>query len=172
MVSPRERRARRALSVCRRNELATGDVAAPAVPSAFLRALNAFDPLLELYWHPHKKKYYLYRVFSRGGAACDDKLVKEAEVCGPGGEYRHPGPWLLARLREWELTAGGQFDYDKAKTSWLDSLYKDDVERMEEEERYLRAADLQAIEGLRMCAVGRDSIVMPKDIKEGELVHS
>jgi hypothetical protein len=94
----RRRRSALALTACRRWELAEAQPVNGGPSRAFLRSLKRFDPGLELYWHPRRERWILYRVRK---AACpsDDYLVKELEVVGPQGEYREPGFWLIDFLR-------------------------------------------------------------------------
>lgn len=134
-----ERRRALALTFCRRGDLADGTPGEKPSP-AFLRSLAAYDRGLELYWHPFRHRWVLYRVTRRGACASDDRLLKEFEVTGPDGEYRLPGWWLLDVLRKMDKTQNGTVDPKVANHLYVQHLQEE--EEKEQSRRQAAMADL------------------------------
>lgn len=107
------------LTVAWRHQLAEAVPPGHQPSKALLRALSRIDPNLELYWHPIRTRWILYRVVRRGGVPCEDRLVKEAELTGLNGEYREPGWWLIDLLQRWDKTQGGSIDPHQADRQFL-----------------------------------------------------
>lgn len=113
-----------AWSFCRRHQLVEGTP--PETPSkSFVRALRAFDKGLELYWHPIRCNWILYRVARHGGVPGDDHMVKEFELAGPHGEYRSPGHWVIERLRELDRTRAGSIDMATSSRKFQQQIQED-----------------------------------------------
>lgn len=138
MLEVRSAQPRRlALSFCRRHQLV--EAAPPAPPDKnFLRALRAFDRGLELYWHPVRGTWILYRLARRGGVPGDDHMVKELELAGPQGQYRHPGPWVIDELRRLDRTRNGSFDLQTSARLYQQRIAED---LAAQDEQIARTAD-------------------------------
>jgi hypothetical protein len=134
------RRSSVALTMCRRASLIDGFPPGGGPGRSFLNGLKAFDRGLELYWHPLRKRWVLYRVVQRAAARSDDLLIKEAVVEGPRGEYRSPGPWLLEILRKWDKTRGGSVDPERGNREFLKGLDAADRKKQEAEDRVINEA--------------------------------
>jgi hypothetical protein len=116
----------RALTQCRRGELAEGLPLGARPGAAFLRALRRFDADLEIYWHPILGRWILYRVVQRGATPAGDVLLKETVIHGPGGQLREPGWWLIERLRSWDKTQGGSMQHEYASRKYLEKMDREE----------------------------------------------
>lgn len=85
----------------------------------------------------------LYRV-RRHADRASDELFEEMTLCGPRGEYREPGPWVLDWLRKHDLSQGGSIDLGYARRRALDRYDELDRRRDEEEHRRLEALHASA----------------------------
>jgi hypothetical protein len=129
------------LTFCRRGERAEASHQGQGPTRAFLRELRRVDKGLEVYWHPAKGRWVLYRVARRGEARSADCLVKEADLAGPRGEYRPLGTWVIDWLRKRDLTRSGSDDPDRARRLWLDRIERDEREEQERKAAYYRQWD-------------------------------
>lgn len=129
----RKRRSALALTACHRWELAEALPVTGSLPRAFLRALKRFDPGLELYWHPRRQRWILYRVKRKAACPSDDYLIKEIEIVGPNGEYREPGFWLIDFLRSIDKinVNSDPFQADREYAKRLDAQLKEDATKDE-----------------------------------------
>ena len=125
-LARRASRNARALTRCRRGELAEGSPLGARPGAAFLQALARFDRDLECYWHPILGRWILYRVTTRGAARSSDVLTKELVLEGPHGELREPGWWLIDRLRLWDKTRGGSIHHERATKLWVEQMERQD----------------------------------------------
>jgi hypothetical protein len=125
-VEKRKRRGAAVRTVARRRDLADISRAKACANAAFLRSLYRQDPDLEVFWHPVLNFWVLYRVVRRGVVPADDLLLKELPVCGPRGEYRPLGQWLLDWLRENDLTRSGSLDPGWARRRYIEKLMRDE----------------------------------------------
>jgi hypothetical protein len=139
MAEMSERKRALALTFCRRGDLADGSPGAKPSP-AFLRSLAAYDRGLELYWHPVRHRWILYRVTRRAACSGSDMMLKEFEITGPDGEYRLPGWWLLEVLRKLDKTRNGTIDPRVANNLYHAHLKEE--EEKEEAERVARMSDM------------------------------
>lgn len=134
------RRSAAPLTACKRAHLADGGGSAPAVSAALLRELKRFDRDLELYWHPIRKRWILYRLVVKAATPSEDQLIKEYELAGPRGEYRSPGMWLIDWLRRNDKTRGGAIDPRVATREYVRHMTENDEQFWAEKEQ--AAADI------------------------------
>lgn len=154
----------RALTRCRRGELAEGSPLGARPSAAFLRALNRFDPGLECYWHPILGRWLLYRVTSRGASRAADVLTKELLLQGPLGEPREPGWWLIDMLRRLDKTRGGSIHHERATKLWIEQMEREDRQHAEGwhqktdeiSEGFARECEKYALGGRRSQMVPRE----------------
>jgi len=84
--------------------------------------------------------------------------MKEADVVGPHGEYREPGPWLLDLLRIWDKTKGGSVDPGFADREYLKKLDADEARAELERENRQREISLNSATEMAKYAFGRHSV--------------
>lgn len=157
------RRNSRPLSRCRRWDLAQGVPPPVALPGGFLRALKRYDSALELYWHPVRHRWILYRVVRRGVVPSEDTLAKEWEIVGKGGCYREPGLWLLDWMRKSDMTRNGEIHPEYALKQALISDDLHEKHRVEAQEaRFGEMSHAYARDVLRYGKEFPTSHSMPK----------
>lgn len=129
----RKRRSALALTACHRWELAEARPACGDPSRAFLRNLKRFDRGLDLYWHPVRQRWILYRVKRRAPCPSDDYLIKELEIVGPRGEYREPGQWLIDFLQSIHKKnlSGDPHQADREYAKLLDKQLNEEATRTE-----------------------------------------
>ena len=128
--------------------------------------------------HPVERKWFLYRVSSRGGSPGDDVLVKEWALQGPKGEPRTPGPWLIEKMKNtdsWKVA--GRSGASKFFMDRMEELEALKIEERNDNERelVLQAAKnlfehsvlnkrhfTQRAKGSRPIPVGTKRIVIPQ----------
>lgn len=109
------------------------------VAPGFLQALRRYDPNLELYWHPLKERWQVYRV-TRNVVPSMDRMVHEWEVTSPSGGYALPGPWLLELMKKHDIWSDHG---DVAARQRAFRRLQDDLDRAGEREREKKAEALQ-----------------------------
>jgi hypothetical protein len=110
----------------RRGRLTAG-VPPRDLDDGFLQRLKEVDPDLELYWHPLRGQWIVYRLFRKGASPADDRLIAVSRLVD------WPGEWLIRHLRERDMMrrhpeAG---DADRAAKLDMDDLDAADEQREE-----------------------------------------
>jgi len=147
-----------ALTACWRHQLADGGCP-PGKPSrAFLAELKRIDGGLELYWHPIRKRWILYRVTHRAAVPSEDRLVKEFELIGLRGEMRSPGWWLLDWLRQMDKTRGGSVDPQQANREYMRRLHEQECEEEDAKARQVQEMSSSFAADCAKFAFGRKSL--------------
>ena len=100
LILPKAERQRRDASVkvvVRRGQLTAGTPPRP-LDQAFLQRLRDYDDSLDLYWHPVREHWVLYRVTKKRSARADDELILIS------GLTDHPSDWVIELCRRRDIT--------------------------------------------------------------------
>ena len=162
-MKSRVRRGFPARDLTLRSELAT-ESAPKALSGSFLRNLSRIDRDLEMFWVPPLQHWVLYRVARKGPCPSDDMLIKVANVIGPNGEYREPGPWVISLLQKTSLTRRFSGDPRRAGKLWADHMDEMEEQRIEIADRNFSNANADMAHDLRKCFIGKCTYENTKSI--------
>jgi len=132
-VKTKERRSATVRTFGRRGELLACGLRA-AGDRALRFSLRRLDPALELLWHPHARKWILYRVTRKGITPSSDCLLEQFIL------ERPPGSWLLDTLRKTDKTRAGSVDPEYADRQAMKRF--DDTRRREDEAKAKETGEL------------------------------
>ena len=148
--------------VAKRGELTPGSPPRP-LDRVFLRRLRDTDPSLEMYWHPVRRKWCIYRRPARNVAASDETLVLVSAL------DRWPGDWVIRKLQSMD-SSRRHTTADRGRIADLDmqEMDKQDYEKERRQARELRNLSESLASDARPCFRNRESahdtkqVVRPK----------
>lgn len=123
-------------------------------PIGVKEAMLKENPDIEVYWHPQRQTWEVYTILARKSGA-DDVLIHEFTLRYP------PGIWLVNHLRENDV-----YNRVNIKKDIIVDLEIQEDKKEEESQRTFDNFLLSVKEDERMILRGRDSIVVPRNIKE------
>ena len=160
-VAERRRRDASVRGVVRRGRLTAG-TPPRTLDKAFLQRLKEIDKKLDLYWHPIKHKWILYRQLWRGAAPADDKLILVTALDD------WPGNWLIHRLQKMDVMSRHPECQTPKRAAKLEMDRIDALDEARELAHKKKYADMShgAAEELRKCIRARTSVVVDKEDKD------
>ena len=130
---------------------------------AFLRSLKSFDRDLELLWNSAMSRWVLYRIIRRAPTPVEDVLQKEVELCGPNGEMREPGFWLIDWLKRNDVCYQmGTSDPTVAKRRYINDLMRSNEEINVRTDREIDEMSDQWARDLYFAARARNTIPLKR----------
>lgn len=157
----------------------------PQGKRAFLPQLDSVFNGLELYFHPLKKRWCVYRVAAKGSSPASDFLVMEYELKGEAGEFRAPGAWLIDELRSRSVTRNGSLDGGRARSDYIDTLFAEVDQAGIDKRRSFREMNHEIAKDMALGFVGHASEMVGDEVpmararagtkiiwgKEGQKIH-